>query len=175
MKINFFRIIAFCFVVFCLSVFWLGLKKNNYYDTKNLTGSKISKFELQSFYDSDFISSEVLKENKFTLINFFASWCAPCRIEHKYLINLANENKKIKILGVNFKDNKNNAIKFLDKLGNPYDFVAQDLEGKASILFGVYGIPESILINNELTVIKKVIGPLDQTQYEEILKLIKST
>jgi|TARA_B110000259_G_scaffold168974_1_gene198479 cytochrome c biogenesis protein CcmG/thiol:disulfide interchange protein DsbE len=173
MKINFFKILFFGFVIFIILVFWLGLKKDNNYNTSNLTGSKISSFELKSLQNNDFISDKKLKQNQFTLINFFASWCAPCRIEHKYLINLANENKKIKILGVNFKDNKNNAIKFLDKLGNPYDFVAQDLEGKASILFGVYGIPESILINNELTVIKKVIGPLDQTQYEEILKLIK--
>ena len=173
MKTNFFKILFFGFVIFIILVFWLGLKKDNNYNTSNLTGSKISSFELKSLQNNDFISDKKLKQNQFTLINFFASWCAPCRIEHKYLINLANENKKIKILGVNFKDNKNNAIKFLDKLGNPYDFVAQDLEGKASILFGVYGIPESILINNELTVIKKVIGPLDQTQYEEILKLIK--
>lgn len=173
MKINFFKILFFGFVIFIILVFWLGLKKDNNYNTSNLTGSKISSFELKSLQNNDFISDKKLKQNQFTLINFFASWCAPCRIEHKYLINLANENKKIKILGVNFKDNKNNAIKFLDRLGNPYDFVAQDLEGKASILFGVYGIPESILINNELTVIKKVIGPLDQTQYEEILKLIK--
>jgi len=173
MKTNFFKILFFGFVIFIILVFWLGLKKDNNYNTSNLTGSKISSFELKSLQNNDFISDKKLKQNQFTLINFFASWCAPCRIEHKYLINLANENKKIKILGVNFKDNKNNAIKFLDRLGNPYDFVAQDLEGKASILFGVYGIPESILINNELTVIKKVIGPLDQTQYEEILKLIK--
>jgi cytochrome c biogenesis protein CcmG/thiol:disulfide interchange protein DsbE len=171
MKINFFRIIAFCFVVFCLSVFWLGLKKNNYYDTKNLTGSKISKFELQSFYDSDFISSEVLKENKFTLINFFAPWCAPCRAEHKYLLNLSEKNKKIKILGINFKDKKTNATNFLNELGNPYNFLAKDTDGKTSILFGIYGIPESILIDNELTIIKKIIGPIDQIQYEEILKM----
>jgi|TARA_B100001093_G_scaffold465774_2_gene483690 cytochrome c biogenesis protein CcmG, thiol:disulfide interchange protein DsbE len=173
MKTNFFKIVAFCFVIFFISVFWLGLKIDNNYNTKNLTGSSISSFKLISLNNNNLISSEDLKQNKFTLINFFASWCAPCRAEHKYLINLANENKQIKLLGINFKDKKNNAMNFLNKLGNPYDYVAQDLEGKTSILFGVYGIPESILINSELIVIKKIIGPIDQVQYEEILKLIQ--
>ena len=59
----------------------------------------------------------------------------------------------------------------MSKLGDPYNFVAEDPDGKASILFGTYGIPESILINKELNIIKKIIGPIDQKQFEEILKL----
>ena len=106
-------------------------------------------------------------------IIIFASWCAPCRTEHKYLLNLSNDNKEIKIVGINFKDKKNNAINFLKELGNPYDFVGKDLEGKISILFGVYGIPESILIDSNLIVIKKIIGPIDQNQYDDILDLIQ--
>ena len=173
MKINFFKIITFSFVIFFLAIFWLGLKKDNNYDTRSLTGSKLSSFQLSSLYDGSFISDEDLKQNQFTLINFFASWCSPCRLEHKYLIMLANQNKDIKILGINFKDKKNNANKFLKELGNPYDFVAIDPEGKASVSFGVYGIPESILIDSNLSIIKKIIGPIDQVQYNEILNLIK--
>ena len=173
MKINLFKIIIFSFVIFFLSIFWLGLKKDSNYNTKNLTGSKLSSFQLSSLQNGDLISSEVLKGNQFTLINFFASWCAPCRTEHKYLLNLSNDNKEIKIVGINFKDKKNNAINFLKELGNPYDFVGKDLEGKISILFGVYGIPESILIDSNLIVIKKIIGPIDQNQYDDILDLIQ--
>jgi cytochrome c biogenesis protein CcmG/thiol:disulfide interchange protein DsbE len=173
MKINISKIIIFSFVVFFLSIFWLGLKKDNNYDTKNIIGNRISNFQLSSIYNNKFISEEVLKENKFTLINFFASWCAPCRAEHQYLLNLSNKKKDIKILGINFKDKKNNAISFLNELGDPYNFVAEDTDGKASILFGIYGIPESILINNELVIIKKIVGPIDPKQYEEILQLIK--
>jgi len=106
MKINFFKIITFSFVIFFLAIFWLGLKKDNNYDTRSLTGSKLSSFQLSSLYDGSFISDEDLKQNQFTLINFFASWCSPCRLEHKYLIMLANQNKDIKILGINFKDKK---------------------------------------------------------------------
>ena len=172
MKINISRIIIFCFVIFFLFVFWLGLKKNINYDTESLIGSRISNFQLNEInHANQSISEKYLKNNEFTLINFFASWCAPCRTEHKYLLKLSD--KKIKILGVNFKDKKSNANKFLNELGNPYDFVAKDFEGKASVLFGIYGIPESILVDNNLIVIKKIIGPIDQSQYNEILNLIK--
>ncbi len=61
----------------------------------------------------------------------------------------------------------------MEELGNPFSFVGKDSEGKISILFGIYGIPESILVNSDLTVIKKIIGPIDQIQYDEIVKLIQ--
>ena len=74
-------------------------------------------------------------------------------------------------MGINFKDKKKNALNFLSEMSDPYSFVAEDPDGRASILFGIYGIPESILINKELTIIKKIVGPIDQKQFEEILKL----
>ena len=174
MKINILKITIFSFVIFFLLVFWKGLKIDNNYNTKTLIGKKISNFKLIEINNDDQYISEVdFKNNRYTLINFFASWCAPCRVEHKYLLNLAKEQKKIKIIGINFKDKKNNAIKFLEELGNPYNFVGIDLEGRISILFGIYGIPESILIDNNLTVIKKIVGPIDQIQYNQILHLIQ--
>ena len=174
MKISVSKIIIFIFVTFFLFIFWRGLQINNNYDTKSLLGNRISKFQLNEIDNSNqYISEEDLKNNKYTLINFFASWCAPCRTEHKYLLNLSNENKQIKIIGINFKDKKKYAINFLKELGNPYDFVGKDSEGKISVLFGIYGIPESIVVDKNLTIIKKIVGPIDQTQYEEILKLVK--
>jgi len=174
MKISITKIIIFGFIIFSLSVFWKGLKINNNYDTKDLVGSRISNFQLPEINnDEQYISEEDLKKNKYSLINFFASWCAPCRAEHKYLLSLSNKNSEIKIIGINFKDKKINANNFLKELGNPYDFVGKDTDGKTSILFGIYGIPESILINNELSVIKKIIGPIDQIQHDDILKLIQ--
>ena len=172
MKISISKIIIFSFVIFFLSVFWLGLKIDNNYDTKSLIGNKISNFHITEINnDNQYISEEELRKNKYTLINFFASWCAPCRAEHEYLLSLSNQNKEIKIIGINFKDKKINANNFLKDLGNPYNFVGKDTDGKISILFGIYGIPESILVNNELTVIKKIIGPIDQIQFEDVLKI----
>ena len=174
MKNNILKIVIFSFVIFSLLVFWQGLKKNNNYDTKNLIGSKISKFHLIEINNiNQYISEEDLKKNKFTLINFFASWCAPCRTEHKYLLSLTSKNKDIKIVGINFKDKKKNAINFLEELGNLNNFVGKDEDGKISILFGIYGIPESILIDSDLTIIKKIVGPIDNIQYNEILKLVQ--
>ena len=174
MKISFVKIIIFSFIVFLLVVFWKGLKINNNYDTKDLIGSRISNFQLPEINnDKQYISEEDLKKNKYTLINFFASWCVPCRAEHKYLLSLSNKSSEIKIIGINFKDKKFNVNNFLNELGNPYNFVGKDIDGKISILFGIYGIPESILINNELTVIKKIIGPIDEIQYDDIIKLIQ--
>jgi len=174
MKISISKIIIFSFVIFFLSVFWLGLKIDNNYDTKSLIGNKISNFHITEINnDNQYISEEELRKNKYTLINFFASWCAPCRDEHKYLLRLSNKSSEIQIIGINFKDKKIHVSNFLEELGNPYNFVGEDIDGKISILFGVYGIPESILVNNELNVIKKITGPIDQIQYEDILKLIQ--
>ena len=170
MKISISKIIIFSIVIFFLFVFWRGLKINNNYDTKSLIGNRISNFQLSKIDNSNqYISEEDLKKNTYTLINFFASWCSPCRTEHKYLLNLSNED--MNVIGINFKDKKNNALSFLKELGNPYDFVGEDSDGKISILFGIYGIPESILVDSDLTVIKKIVGPIDQIQYNKILKL----
>ena len=174
MKISISKVIIFCVAIFFLLIFWQGLKIESNYETKNLIGSKISKFHLIEINNiNQYISEEDLKKNKFTLINFFASWCAPCRTEHKYLLSLTSKNKDIKIVGINFKDKKKNAINFLEELGNPYNFVGKDEDGKISILFGIYGIPESILIDSDLTIIKKIVGPIDNIQYNEILKLVQ--
>ena len=85
-----------------------------------------------------------------------------------------SKEKNLKILGVNFKDKKINALKFLNDLGNPYNYLAKDSNGKQSVNFGIYGIPESILINSELIVIKKFIGPLNEQDLNDIKETIKS-
>ena len=174
MKISFSKIIIFSFIIFSLSIFWKALKIDNNYDTKSLIGKKISNFQLIKIdNENQYISEEDLKKNKYTLINFFASWCAPCRAEHKYLLSLSKKNKEIQIIGINFKDKKNNAMNFLEKLGNPFNFVGNDPEGKVSILFGIYGIPESILVDSDLTIIKKIVGPIDQIQFDQILQIVQ--
>ncbi len=88
-------------------------------------------------------------------------------------MQLSNE-QNIKILGVNFKDKKINALKFLKDLGDPYDYLAKDSDGKQSINFGIYGIPESILINENLVIIKKFIGPLTNKDLKDIKKEINN-
>ena len=156
--------------IFIIGVFFVGLNKDKTYDTKDLIGQKIKEIQLDHFTDNRKISEKDFKSNGFTLINFWASWCAPCRDEHPYLLKLSNE-KNLKIIGVNFKDKKSNAQKFLEELGNPYMDVATDKLGKHSVTFGIYGIPESLLIDKDFIVIKKFIGPILENDYN----LIKNT
>ena len=78
------------------------------------------------------------------------------------------------MIGVNYKDKKKNALKFLNKLGNPYDDIALDELGKNSISFGIYGIPESILINKDLVIIKKFVGPILEKDFEYIQKVVRN-
>ena len=167
------RSIIVLLFIFVLLVFYNSLNRETNYSTDYLVGNKLTKINLKSFDDNKIYTSEDLKDNDYTLINFWASWCAPCRVEHPYLMQLSKE-KKLKILGVNFKDKKINALKFLNNLGNPYNRLAKDTTGKQSVNFGIYGIPESILINNETIVLKKFIGPLNEQDFNDIKKLINS-
>ena len=160
-------------LIFILGIFFLSLNKSSNYNTESLVGNKLGEIELVSFEDDSIFTNDDFKKNSFTLINFWASWCAPCRIEHPQLMELSKENN-IKILGVNFKDKKINALKFLEELGNPYDYLAKDNNGKQSVNFGIYGIPESILIDNKFKILKKIIGPLNEKDLEEIKEIIKS-
>ena len=160
-------------IIFIIGVFFVGLSKNSIYDTKNLVGKKITKIQLEPFSENNrTITENDLKKNNFTLINFWASWCGPCREEHPILIKL-NDEKNLKLLGVNFKDKKSNALEFLKDLGDPYDDLARDELGKHSINFGIYGIPESILINKNLVIIKKFIGPISKNDYDDIKNIVR--
>jgi cytochrome c biogenesis protein CcmG/thiol:disulfide interchange protein DsbE len=165
-------IIVFLFI-FVLLVFYNSLNRETNYSTDYLVGNKLTNINLKSFDDNKVYTSEDIQKSRYTLINFWASWCAPCRIEHPYLMQLSKE-KNLKILGVNFKDKKINASKFLNELGNPYYYMAKDTTGKQSVNFGIYGIPESILINNETIVLKKFIGPLNDQNLNDIKEIINS-
>ena len=172
MQKNIIKLSIILLIIFIIGVFFIGLNKNSIYDTKDLVGQKIRNIQLDHLTDKRIITDDDLKKNDFTLINFWASWCAPCRDEHPILLKLSNE-KNLKLLGVNFKDKKNNAIEFLNKLGDPYDDLTKDEFGKHSINFGIYGIPESILIDKDLIVIKKFIGPITEKDFDYIIKTIK--
>ena len=160
-------------LIFILGIFFLSLNKSSNYNTESLVGNKLGEIELVSFEDDSIFTNDDFKKNSFTLINFWASWCAPCRVEHPQLMELSKENN-IKILGVNFKDKKINALKFLKDLGDPYEYLTRDSNGKQSVNFGIYGIPESILIDDKLTIIKKFVGPLTKQDLNNIKEIINN-
>ncbi len=157
--------------LFVIGVFFIGLNKDTNYNTNSLIGKKISNINLEYFDENKFYKENDFKKNNYTLINFWASWCAPCRVEHPVLMQLSQE-KNLTLVGVNFKDKKNQADKFLNDLGNPYNFLTKDEQGKNSVNFGIYGIPESILVNKNLIILKKFVGPLSAEDFNSIIEII---
>ncbi len=169
-KINYIIIsIVFSFLFIIL---YLSLGNERVYNTKDLVGKNISQVEINLFQSNETINTKEFTNNEFTILNFWASWCAPCRTEHPNLVRLSKI-KNLKLIGINFKDNKENAKSFLKENGNPFDILAEDKNGKNSVNFGVYGIPETILIDSELKILRKYIGPLNIKEVNEIRKLVK--
>ena len=111
------------------------------------------------------LTSEAIA-GKLTLVNVFASWCVPCRQEHPILKDLSQD-PRLNVVGINYKDKNDNALRFLGELGNPYKAIGVDPNGKAAIDWGVYGIPESYLVAADGTILYKRAGPFDEKSLRE--------
>ena len=110
--------------------------------------------------------------NEVVLVNFFASWCIPCIVEHDFLFELKKQ-KPIKIYGINYKDNIKNLEIWLEKLGNPYSKIGIDKTGITGINWGVNGIPESFLIDKNGIIKHKINGVIDEKQIKILLSKIE--
>ncbi len=158
--------------LFIFIVFFLGLNKENLYTPKEVKNKKLAIFDSNELYSNkEFNSKEIIDNNKFTLINVWSSWCVPCRSEHSILMSLS-KNSDLYIIGLNYKDKKNNSIKFIEELGNPFSKILIDPDGIISISLGAYGVPETFLVNNKSEIIKKYIGPLTNENISEIKKIV---
>ena len=108
-----------------------------------------------------------------TIVNVFASWCAPCRVEHPFLVALADapavKAGKVAVVGLNYKDEAENARRFLGALGNPYSAVGVDRPGRAAIEWGVYGVPETFVIGPDGRILEKHVGALDAASAGKLL------
>lgn len=100
-------------------------------------------------------------DGKVSVVNVFASWCAPCRIEHPILMEL-KERGDVQMIGINYKDEPENARRFLGTFGNPFDIVGADESGRAAIEWGVYGVPETFIVGPDGTIRYKFVGPLSE-------------
>lgn len=105
---------------------------------------------------------------KVTLVNIFASWCAPCREEHPTLLQLTKDDR-FALVGLNYKDGEDKARRFLAELGNPYDAIGVDASGRKGIDWGVYGVPETFVIGRDGKIAFKFVGPLNASSVAEQL------
>ncbi len=158
--------------LFIFTIFYRGLQDTNIYSPEAKINTKIPSFSAELFYSNKMVDSlEIFDLNKYYLLNIWSSWCVPCRQEHPLLIDLA-KNTSVRVFGINYKDNKEKAEKFLKELGNPYEKIIFDKNGTVAIEWGAYGVPESFLIYNG-KIIKKYIGPLKKKSIREIKLLVK--
>ena len=104
-----------------------------------------------------------------TVVNVWASWCVPCHDEAPLLMNLAQDSR-IRLVGINYKDAPDNARRFLGRYGNPFKAVGSDANGRAAIDWGVYGVPETFVIDRKGTIAFKLIGPITPSNLETVLK-----
>ena len=165
-------IFLFILVSLITVVFYKSLFEVKNYIPKNIN-NKIDNISVKEFNtDNNFFLKNLFDEEKIMVINIWASWCVPCRKEHHYIKKLSNINN-LKLVGLNYKDKTKNAQKFLEDIGNPFDIILSDTDGTKSIFLGAYGVPETLILDSELTILKKYIGPINSKIVSEIKNLAK--
>ncbi len=141
------------------------LYQGMYYDPKIIKSPMIGKtfpiFSLKDLF-SDNIYTNQTSFDRITIVNIWASWCLECDREHSYLIELS-KNNDFDLIGINYKDEPSDAMNWLSMRGNPYKIIISDLNGDLSMNLGVYGVPETYIVNENQTIIYKHIGPLTKT------------
>jgi cytochrome c biogenesis protein CcmG, thiol:disulfide interchange protein DsbE len=136
-----------------------------------LVGKPVPQFTLPTLQDPQRTVSDADLRGQVSLVNVWFSTCVSCRAEHRQLMAIAKESG-VQIVGLNWKDDKPDALQMLRQFGNPYHVIAFDQDGRVGIDWGVYGAPETFIIDRKGTIRYKQIGPIDQTVWRETLRPI---
>ena len=139
--------------------FALGLHRDPHLVPSPLVGKPVPHFALPPVKGETEGFSSADLEGQVALVNVFASWCVPCRAEHPILMGL-EQRGVLPIYGINYKDKPDDAAQWLDRMGNPYRRAGADLDGRVSIDWGVYGVPETFLVDAEGRIVLKQVGPM---------------
>ena len=154
------------------ALYW-GLWNNDERLPSTLIGKPIPEFELPPIEGRDDGLSSADLRRQVSIVNVWASWCVPCRVEMPLLMELSEEGS-VPIYGINFKDDGDQALAFLDELGDPYTRIGADRSGRVAIDWGVYGLPETFVIDTEGRIAYKHVGPFDRALLEEdILPVVR--
>ena len=167
-------LIILILLIISFFVFKFALEKEKIYSPKMGDKQIFTDFEVVDLVNENQIKfNKVFSGKNFYLINIWSSWCEPCKDESEHLLKLKKDTS-IMMIGINYKDKKKNALKFLKLYGDPFDQIFVDNHGTISINFGAYGVPETFLVNSNYKVLKKYIGPLNDTDIYEIKKIINN-
>lgn len=123
---------------------------------------------LSEFVGKELFDDADLRDGEVKLVNYWASWCAPCRVEHPNLEALSQEG--LTIYGVNYKDQQDNAASFLEELGDPYTAIGRDEKGRMALDWGVYGVPETYVVDGNGKIILRFAGPISQRVIKNTLR-----
>lgn len=166
---RFIPLIIFSALVILLAI---GLTLNPRLVPSPLIGKPAPEFELPVLGEDRVFTDKDLK-GRITLLNVWASWCYACRIEHETITQLSRSG--LRVIGLNYKDKTQDAKDWLRQFGNPYQVVIEDATGRISIDWGVYGAPETFLIDHDGIIRHKVVGPVsDEKKYKALMDAVKN-
>lgn len=141
------------------ALFYFGLSRD---DPNQLPsaylGRAVPELTLEPLGGNTMLTREALTAPGVKLVNFWASWCGPCRVEHPRLVELAASG--IPVYGINYKDQPEQGLGFLAELGNPYEAIGADSSGRTGIDWGIYGVPETFVIDSQGRIVARHAGPL---------------
>lgn len=147
---------------------FVGLHRENPDELPSaLAGRPAPAVEVTALASEKTFSDSDLRDGEVKLVNYWASWCAPCRVEHPNLAKLAEAG--ITIYGINYKDKPANALKFLEELGNPFAAMGADESGRMALNWGVYGVPETYVIDGTGKIILRFAGPITNRVMESTI------
>jgi cytochrome c biogenesis protein CcmG/thiol:disulfide interchange protein DsbE len=153
--------------------FAVGLSRDPHEVPSPLIGKAAPAFRLEQLHEAGLSFTPEDMKGKVWLLNVWASWCVSCRVEHPLLVEMSRGNV-VPIVGLNYKDKREDGVQWLERFGNPYVLSAHDVEGRVGIDYGVYGVPETFVIDKAGVIRYKQIGPVTPEALEKtILPLVR--
>jgi cytochrome c biogenesis protein CcmG/thiol:disulfide interchange protein DsbE len=162
-------------LAFFITIFFIGLENDPSYIPSVRIDKKAPEFSLQTLKqnlsksDNDDFLDPGYWRGQVWVLNVFASWCVACNIEHPILMKIAKDNPQIQLIGLAYKDNPKNTERWLKKNGDPYSEVLVDSNGTVAIDYGVYGVPETFIIDSDGIIRYKNVGPIQPSFFEDHL------
>jgi cytochrome c biogenesis protein CcmG/thiol:disulfide interchange protein DsbE len=151
--------------------YFYALKRDPQVQPQALVGKPVPDLTLPTLTEGQPVRIRAAAAEGPMVVNFFASWCAPCEIEHPVLMGLKGSG--VRVVGVAYKDAPPNTQAFLTRLGNPFSTALVDRDGRAGVEFGVTGVPETYVIGRDGVVLAKHTGPLDEAEAARLAKLAR--